>query len=441
MYSNYLYPYTEGQKAFQTNNGRFYPDSTLKQIILPLNRNTHEFDLSSYEPLMSNNQISKYDIDMFFKNLYSQVEFFNYKTTIYMRSLYRISILAPIIVFVTSLILHLSLIDDYFPGRSISTMLTALEIVAVLWSIFGNFHISRIHKVTELNTRLRISSLLEKENNASYSSKGIHWSIPAEHFNWVELRFDYKNSQENDKFFQARHEKIYSELALLKFFLNERDGTYDYRFFTAGMADNCLGKSEVEVFMIKIGEVAQGDLKKLRMKRKYLIGIVIALALGFIALFWKDSPKDTSDASLAYIESFILILYFAMLGLVFFRGRDYFKKVQEDVRDKIEIEVEQENAGIVDKGCRWHLPADGIEWLELWLDYRFMNDDVEVIKPKVEKEDLHKYRFREDMESMPLYRWGRNFNWNFKKPKKVVNEMDYIDLSVHETKDKLTESV
>ena len=423
MYSNYLYPYTQGQKAC-LDNRRSYPNSTLKQIVFPLDKSKNQYDINLYQTFMSNDQISKYQIDMMFKDLYLQVEYFSYKSTLYLKKLYYFSTQLPAVVFLISLIVHFSIFDPFLNNHVIKILLTILECISVFWGIYGTFHLARIHKRIEVNTRIQILMFLENENRKNYQNKAIHWSVPKHHFNWIELHFDYKNREEHEAYYKVLHELVSSELTVLIFPFNSIHSAYEKEFYKAEISHNRLARSKIDIFIDKVTETAHEDLLKLMMKKRGLFGIIVATLIGIIGVLFKYLNRESSNVTFAYAESIFLLLYFMSISIFFIKGKKYFSDVFDDLRDKIASEVEQENVRIGNQGCRWYLPTETISWLELWFDYRYINEEVKPIKSDEEIEDLQQYRFR-GVDSLPLYQWGQYFDFHLlKAPKKHIGLMN-----------------
>jgi len=427
MYSNPLFRFTPGQKD-NCSGPRPYPNSTLKKIVFPLNKAKNEFDVNIYQPEMSHNLLSRLDIDTFFRNLYSHADYFNFHQVSYLNKLTRFAILVPVSLFISFLGIHLLFFSQ---SQTTNKFLIMVELISFVWAALGVVNVMRTHKRIEFNTRLRIGEYLNQQNMGYFSQKGMKWKAPPDHFNYIELDFDYKTSTEKDSYFKVLEEMVSSELAVVIFPLNEQKCAFEHQFFNPEIADNRLAKSDVEIFLHGIEETIGQELSKLKKRKLILPLFLVALVLGLVGL---ALIHQSSDSVFLQMERVLLALYFVMIWTVFILLQNYFGNLQTEIKAKLGEEVQQENAGIISQGVRWYVPADEYRWLELWLDYRFINEEVELPKEEKEEEDVHKYRFRE-AETLPLYQWGKQFNFNF-RPRKN-KDMDYMNVESLEDQEKL----
>lgn len=171
-----------------------YPSSNLNMIRFPFDRDHLQFDLTVYNPIMTQSRLSLHDLSVFFSHLTQHVnQFTGLKWTFLAVFLYGLAFVMDALMMSLSVLITIS---RYTFDPTMETIIFLIGITSallsfIIWVILVTLCAGRTGR-KERKIRVKLNDFISQQN-PFFATIGLRWRLPVENnFDWIELWFDYK---------------------------------------------------------------------------------------------------------------------------------------------------------------------------------------------------------------------------------------------------------
>lgn len=339
------------------------PSTTSKTVVFPWNKDSNTFKTESYEPSMTNGQISHKRVDQFVHEMNAEYKLYN-KSLEDDNDKYNC----------LGYLLFLILLVDFFilstPSRN-PGMFTNGEIIILTWFFF--FFVQRLCGENKPEAT-RLSELKEKcqdiadKQNESLRSLDLKWHLPAEFPAWIELTQD-KEKQNYDVEIPSKH-LIPDNTPSTVIFPRQRykfseTWRFSHEFLSPDMTAGRISLKEAQEFFSEINGCLRTPYKE---SYKRTFRVFLCLSFELFGLFYISNHfPDLLTTSRALIIAAVSVVGVIYLSL----GEIKKDKENEDLHFKLGSQriVDKYNETLRNHGLRWHLPDQFPLWIELCREY------------------------------------------------------------------------
>lgn len=173
---------------------------TSRVLIFSFNKRRLRFETENYAPSTINNELSKQDLDYFMEELYNRVDQFEQLKWSWMHLI----ILAAFFILDFMLfgmgIFILNWHVTYAPTPNFLLIYTGLCCIIISMSVyFYTVYRVAIEKKNTASSLLYQMKIYIYEVNHLLEEKNIFWNLPENHFKWLELHYEFKETNPGEK--------------------------------------------------------------------------------------------------------------------------------------------------------------------------------------------------------------------------------------------------
>lgn len=367
------------------------PSSNRNILIFPFNYRNLQFSYNFYSQIMTDNRIPKVQIDSFFEEIHAACN--NFSSLRDWEDVFYITFYSFLLICTMCTIF----LEKKYP--LLAEIVFCLGFFVPL--LVAAYNIARVKKLL-LSYRNKITGIINYSNQNLYKIMGVKWVLSQENFDWIELWLEYRFEKEPNKaYFDDSHltrrwlggayqpkyppmmcDKLICCLNNLPpscevcavFPMNYKTFQYTYSFYTPEMTNYRVSYQEiVDFFQGAARSTNNFEVLSKRLPWEYFltflqVGLVV---LGiFLSVYIKH---DLLNAQKILGTSMCLIVaHFIQIFKQYHRS-----DVMQQLVIPLETFIEQANKQFESKGVRWVLSPTDVDWIELWYDYKYSEDQVE----------------------------------------------------------------
>jgi len=340
------------------------PVSTTSKIVFPfyINRKglSYKFDISFYKSYFTNNRLSEEALNTFFGELYMTVNHFG-SLKLWEGSTEKLMFRYVLGIF----IIVGSILTDHDRDDLFDTIFVwfccCCGLLILVNSLVFLLVVIRQKAKAEQKLFIKLQKIIEK-NNQDLQPLGLSWRLANQDFSWIGLELNSKLI-EDDSFSEKAVLFFEFDSSECKYFLC--DSKHMHKSYNSELTDNRLSKHELDSFLSSLTSIAQKH--SFGSATKMLLFVGVCLALEFIVFV--SLRKESYGRIL-----FVLMIVSLYVAKFFFRkaaNKEY--DLTKSIKDEISELLNQKKQHFSSHGLRWHLVGEDFTYIDLWLDYKFVD--------------------------------------------------------------------
>ena len=300
------------------------PKSTTSKLIFPYDYNTGKYDTGFYIPALTQERLSKQDIESFMNEIQAL-------------PLGTMGKLDKCLTWVFYLLLFIVIISTWTRFMITPNFLDMnFQYCAIALFLVARFYFFKAYKSFNRKAILDSVNIIVARHNAGINQHGWKWHFP-EDFTSIELCNSYKDSESSVE----NELTIDFKLCICTFH------DYETHYYSPGSTEGRLSRQEIDAFMNEVRIIYSTTVYK-------LYGYIFCVVISYCFLDYTDLILDIDVRIIVSVwECFALYILIRFI-----------RKPRERKR-RLEALVNYYNPALSQFGLRWHFPSHG-RWVELW---------------------------------------------------------------------------
>ena len=369
------------------------PTSNRYRLVFPFNSQTLTFNTQFYNPLMTDNRVQISQLESFFEEIYETCDRFSLLRS-WMDSFY---VLIYFVILILVFIIHF--LDQMF--EAFATLFFLLGLILLMGVIFIN--IIKGNKIVE-QYQNKVLGIINYSNKTLYEILGLKWNISSKGFDWVELQLDYRIDKEYTKYMEqiSQDKKSYlggrfqtnfpvvccekvdfgkqeippSTETCLIFPFNYQTFQYNSSFYHTSLTEKRLQKELLNNFLGNLSE----NFTRARNSKFAKIMSYIQIIIPLFSCLWVIELFQQSRYGRVMLCLLVCIMIIHLIQMLkHYKTTKLFREERANIKDQIE----KFNQKIRTLELRWTLSPSNVDWLELWLDYKFIDQETSIINKEI----------------------------------------------------------